>query len=301
RRLILNHIGSFEEYVALLRRDAKEIRALYDDLLITVTAFFRDPATYEVLASKVLPAILEKKTPENSIRVWVPGCATGEEVYSLAIVLFEVLQGHPAAAPIQIFGTDVSDTAIDKARPAFYPENSLINVSPERLRAFFRKVEGGYQISKRLRDVCIFARQNVASDPPFSNIDLLSCRNLLIYLEPTLQRRVLPLFHYALNSTGYLMLGSAETLGLFTDLFQPIDRSHRIFVKKAGPAPIADFATHRGPRAAPAPAVHEEEHLTAPLRTPLDIARESDRIVLGRFAPPGVVVNDDLEIVQFRG
>ena len=302
RRLVLNHIGSVEEYATSLRKNRKEVRALYDDLLITVTGFFRDPASYDVIATKVFPAIIRQKDPETPIRIWVPGCATGEEVYSLAIVLFEVLQSNPSPPPVQIFGTDISDTAIERARTGVYSENALTNVSPERLRAFFRKTEGRHQISKRIRDVCVFARQNVGSDPPFSNLDLLSCRNLLIYLEPSLQRRVIPLFHYALNPTGYLVLGSAETLGLFSELFEPVDRGHRIFVKKPGPFRLPDFASTRGPRAALTPEeIPEAPGAVARGRVPIDVGREADRIVLGRFAPPGVVVDEKLNIIQFRG
>jgi two-component system CheB/CheR fusion protein len=299
RRLILNQVASLEDYVGLLRRNRKELRALYDDLLITVTAFFRDPETYQILSAKVFPQILKHKNPETPIRIWVPGCATGEEVYSLAISLFEALQGSAAPPPVQIFGTDISELAVEKARAGLYLENSLVNVSPERMRAFFRKSDGGYQISKRLRDVCVFARQNVASDPPFSNIDLLSCRNLLIYLEPALQRRVMPLFHYALQPTGFLVLGPAESVGLLTDLFQPIDQGHRIFAKKAG---AVNYFQYRGPRAAAAGSQAQPQ--VAPsisMRTPGDVAREADRIVLGRYAPPGVVVDENLQIVQFRG
>ena len=302
RRLLLTHVASLEDYVAMLHRNPKEVRALYDDLLITVTAFFREPANYEALATRIFPQILKHKNAETPVRIWVPGCATGEEVYSLAIVLFEALQGIAAPPPIQIFGTDVSDNAIEKARAATYLENAMVNVSPERMRAFFRKVDRGYQVSKRLRDVCVFARQNVASDPPFSNIDLLSCRNLLIYLEPTLQRRVLPLFHYALNPHGYLVLGSAETLGLSSDLFNPIDKSHRIFVKKAAAPHAVDFSAHAAMGGSvSAPERHHVGPPETPMRSPVDIGREADRVVLSRYAPAGVVVNENLEIVQFRG
>ena len=299
RRLLLHQHQTLEQYVRRLREDPHEIEALYEDLLITVTAFFRDPETFDLLSKTVFPEILSQKRADLPIRIWVPGCSTGEEVYSIAIVLFEALAPSASFPSIQIFATDVSESAIEKARMGLYMENSLVNVSSDRLRRFFSKTDGGYRIAKRIRDVCVFARQNVAVDPPFSSLDLLSCRNLLIYLEPTVQKRILPLFHYALRPNGYLMLGPAETIGLFSELFQPIDKTHRIFRKKSVPArafPALGFPPPRG-----VPADVSARVPAAEIKAPSDLAKEADKVVLGRYAPPGVVVSADLDVLQFRG
>ena len=301
RRMLVNRVETLEQYQRFLQEDPQEVRALYEDILITVTGFFRDPQSYEALKTTVFPAIVKDRPATNPIRVWVPGCATGEEVYSIAIALFEYLarSARSPAAPIQIFATDISETAIEKARAGVYLDSALAKVSPERLRRFFVPANGGHQVSKVIRDVCVFARQNVTADPPFSNLDLLSCRNLLIYLEPVLQKRILPVFHYALKPDGFLVLGKSETLGSFADLFQPVDRKNRIFRKVPGSAtPRVSFGFHSGQSrglAEMAAGGHEEP-------TPhLDPQKEADRIVLMRYSPPGVVVNDSLEILQFRG
>jgi len=299
RRMALRKVDSVKKYVELLRREPSEIHGLYEDILITVTGFFRDPEVFQSLKSLVFPALLKERGLNNPVRIWIPGCATGEEVYSIAICLFEALRDLDVNPSIQIFATDVSDTAIDKARTGIYLENALVDVSPERLKRFFVKSENGWQISKTIRDVCVFARQNVIADPPFSNLDMISCRNLLIYLEPILQKRVLPLFHYALKSNGFLVLGSAETITGFGELFDPLDRNHRVFVKRAGsPRQIVDFTRHRMDAEVQEP---EAPAAASPIAGPLDLQREADRLVLGRYGPPGVLINDAFEILQFRG
>src|SRR5512138_2375289 len=301
RRMLVNRVETLEQYRRFLQENPPELRALYEDILITVTGFFRDSESFEALKTTVFPAILKGRSATNPIRVWVPGCATGEEVYSIAIALFECL-GRSAQSPaalIQIFATDISETAIEKARAGVYLDSSLAKVSPERLRRFFVRANGGHQVSKAIRDVCVFARQNVTADPPFSNLDLLSCRNLLIYLEPVLQKRILPVFHYALKPDGFLVLGRSETLGSFPDLFQAVDRKNRIFRKVQGSTtPRVSFGFQSGQTrglAEMATGGHEEPTPHA------DPQKEADRIVLTRYAPPGVVVNDSLEILQFRG
>src|SRR5262249_27492663 len=301
RRMVLSKIDELDRYVEFLKENTGELNALYEDILITVTGFFRDPEAFTSLKSRVFPSILANRSPSTPIRIWVPGCSTGEEVYSIAIALFESLSETSLNPPIQIFATDISDSAIDRARTGIYLENSMVDVSPERMRRFFVKVEQGFQVSKAVRDVCVFAKQNVAADPPFSNLDLLSCRNLLIYLEPVLQKRIIPYFHYALKPTGYLMLGSAETIGSFADLFVPVDKHQRIFAKRPGsPRPLLDFGK---PRSADA----EQAAEAAAERTPdetlagLDPTRAADRLILNRYGPPGVVVNEEMEVVQFRG
>ena len=298
RRMVLNRVEELDDYLRMLKSKPAEVHRLYEDILITVTGFFRDPEMYQVLEATVFPTLVRNRPADAPIRIWVPGCSTGEEVYSIAISLFESMGETGMNPPVQIFATDISETAIEKARSGIYLENALVEISPKRLRRFFTRTDGGYQISKSIRDVCIFARQNVAVDPPFSNLDLISCRNLLIYLEPGLQKRIVPLFHYALKPQGYLMLGSSETLTTFPDLFSPVDRQHRIFVKRPGARPFIDFG-HRSPmkeeaREDAGPG-HQHRH------TGLDLQREADRMVLNRYAPAGVIVNDALDIVQFRG
>src|SRR5262249_40407156 len=173
RRMILNRVEDLDTYVKLLRGNPREIKALYEDLLITVTAFFRDPATFGILGKRVFPRLLKGKGPGSAIRVWISGCATGEEAYSIAIELFEACSAAASYPTVQIFATDVSETSLEKARAGIYMENSLVDVSDDRIRRFFKKVDGGFQITKAIRDACIFAKQNVAADPPFSNLDLL--------------------------------------------------------------------------------------------------------------------------------
>ena len=297
RRMALKKADTVKKYLDMLRKDAAEVRALHEDILITVTAFFRDPDVFKTLKGQVFPGLLKERSANLPVRIWVPGCSTGEEVYSIAISLFEALQVVEGNPPIQIFATDVSETAIEKARAGVYLDNAMADMSPERLKRFFSKSDGGWQISKSIRDVCVFARQNVTLDPPFSNLDLISCRNLLIYLEPVLQKRVVPLFHYALRPNGYLMLGNAETISGFGDLFAPIDRNQRIFIKRPGTTrPPLDFGRHRS-----ADEIREEAVVRAHDVTPIDLQKEADRLILGRYGPAGVLINDNYDVVQFRG
>src|SRR5262245_30624161 len=233
-RMALDTQQSLAQYAERLDSDVDEVKALYHDLLINVTSFFRDPALFEALKQNVYPFIVEGKEPRSPVRVWVPGCATGQEAYSIAMSLVEFFDDKPARPPIQIFATDISDPAIlDKARAGLYPDNIEAEVSPERLRRFFFKEDHTYRIEKSIRDMCVFARQNLISDPPFSHVDMVSCRNVLIYLSAPLQKRVLPTFHYALNSPGFLVLGGSETVGEYGDLFELIERPNRIYRKKA--------------------------------------------------------------------
>jgi two-component system, chemotaxis family, CheB/CheR fusion protein len=298
RRMLLNRIDDLEHYVRFLKRDPSEIRSLYDDFLIAVTGFFRNPEIFLALKKVVFPAILKGRSEKNPVRIWVPGCATGEEVFSIAIALFEEMADRTLNPPIQIFATDVNDAAIDRARAGIYSEKALTDVSPERRNRFFTPLDGRYQVIKPIRDRCVFARQNVAADPPFSNLDLLSCRNLLIYLEPALQKRIIPLFHYALKPQGFLLLGKSETLGTYPDLFSPVDRNHRIFVKRPGIArPSLEFG-HPHAAAAPGSVLAAPAGIKRPRADPL---QEADQLILARYAPAGVLVNDSLDVVQFRG
>ncbi len=305
RRMALNRVHRLGEYVALLHRDRSEVNGLYQDLLINVTSFFRNPEAFEALKQEVYRPILEApKSPGNSIRIWVPGCSTGEETYSHAISLVEFLGEGRSEIPIQIFGTDLSETAVQRARAGMYKESIETDVSPARLRRFFHKSDAGYQISKTIRDLCIFSTQNVFSDPPFSRIDLISCRNVMIYLGQSLQKRVIPIFHYALNSAGFLMIGSTEgLLGAGSELFDMVDKKQKIYRKRMVSTPMAfgfpaDGTAHElpAPGATPPPAKPAE-----PAKLPFEVQREADRLLLTRYAPPAVVVNEQLEIIQTRG
>src|SRR6476661_2067856 len=229
RRMVLYKLDSLEDYAQYLRHNSAEVTALYGEILIHVTSFFRDPEAFEKLRELVFPTITQNKSAETPVRVWVAGCSTGEEVYSIAICLLEFIASQAYEPPIQIFGTDASEHSINKARTAIFSDSIVGEVSPERLRRFFMKVDKGYQISKRVRDLCIFARQNLCYDPPFSKMDLISCRNVLIYMGGELQKRILPTFHYALRPNGFLLLGNSETIREFTDLFHIADRKHKFF------------------------------------------------------------------------
>jgi two-component system CheB/CheR fusion protein len=300
RRLALHSHRSLQEYADFLERDPSEVEALHRDLLINVTSFFRDPEMFEALKTLAFPEILRGKTSTTPIRIWVPGCSTGQEAYSLVMALLEYLDDKPIRPPIQVFATDLSDPAsLDKARAGLYPESIEADVSPARLRRFFRKEDHLYRVDKAVRDACVFARQNVPADPPFSHVDLISCRNVLIYMSPVLQKRVVPTFHYALNQPGYLVLGSSESVGEFTDLFEVADRVHRIYAKRssAGRTVHAFFPSDlRG--VIPVPGARRA---SPPAPNLGDYQREADRLLLSRYAPAGVLVNEHFEILQFRG
>ena len=297
RRMALHRIEGLPDYLRLLREDNVEVEELYGDLLIRVTGFFRDAEVFEALRETILPALIHDRAEDSPLRIWVPGCATGEEVYSLAISLLELVQDRGASCPIQIFGTDISDAAISAARNGFYPENISGEVSAERLRRFFTKSDGGYRVAKAVRDCCIFARQNLTKDPPFSHLDLISCRNVMIYLGSALQRRVMAIFHYALRPKGYLLLGSSESIGNFADLFSITDRRHRIYQKKSGSArPPVEFEPPATLRM-----YDDSGRMAEESNRPANVFREADRVLLARFSPAGVLVNDSMEILQFRG
>ncbi len=295
RRMVVRTRHTLAEYIELLEKDRDEINALFNDVLINVTAFFRDPEMFETLRTRIFPEIL--KSGSSIIRIWVAACSTGQEAYSIAIALSEFLEQRPDAPTIQIFATDARESTIEKGRRGYYTEGIEAEVSPERLRRFFTREDGGYRISKTIRDLCIFARQNVTADPPFSRMDLVSCRNLLIYLTPPLQRHVISTFHYSLNPGGYLVLGNSETVGANSDLFELTDRRQKIYSKKgAAIRPFSHFAAQDLKSKA---SVGHRAQVQA--STPADFQKEADRILLGRYAPAGVLVNSNLEVLQFRG
>jgi two-component system CheB/CheR fusion protein len=309
RRVILNKLDSLDDYANFVKGNSKELDALYSDVLISVTSFFRNPDAFEVLKRKVFPKLLEQRG-DDPFRVWVLGCSTGQEAYSLAMAFMESAEKAPRLRKLQVFATDLNDALLDKARHGLYAKSLAEDVSPERLRRFFVEEEGGYRIVKSLREMVVFARQNLISDPPFSRMDLISCRNLLIYLEPGLQKKALPTFHYSLKPGGFLFLGASESIGSFTDLFEPVDKKQKIYTKKTAsmiptfhlpvrrdhPALNLSTQTVRPPFATISP---QEE--SPGLRSELNVQREADRMSVNRFAPPGVLINAELQILQFRG
>ena len=301
RRMVLGRHGSFADYAKFLREHSEELDTLFSDVLISVTSFFRNPEAFDVLKRLVFPKIVERRR-DDSVRVWVLGCSTGQEAYSVAMAFSEFADKVPRAPALQIFATDLNDALLDKARAGLYAKTLAADISPERLRRFFVEEAGGYRVVKSLREGVVFARQNLISDPPFSRMDLVCCRNLLIYLEPALQKKALPTFHYALRPEGFLFLGASESLGQFTNLFEPVDKKQKIFAKKAVASPALHLAAtlpragDKTQRAAPLPRALPEG-----LHTELSAQREADRLMVNEFAPPGVIVNAELQVIQFRG
>ncbi|MBM0743983.1 PAS domain-containing protein [Phormidium sp. CLA17] len=299
RRMLLYKLEHLDEYAQYLQAHPDEVKALYEEILIHVTSFFRDAEVFDQLTQTVFPIITQDKSAETPIRIWVAGCATGEEVYSIAICLLEFLKNQAMHSSIQIFATDISDPAINKARSGIYSESQMAEVSAERREAFFIPLEGGsYQICKAVRELCVFARQDLSRDPPFSNLDLISCRNVLIYMGEELQQRLMPLFHYSLKPTGFLMLGTSESRGKYSDLFSLIDRKYKIYTKKpnANRTPFS-FAISKHSIAK----VKDRKTMTQPSSNGVDLQTQTDQLIANHYAPVGVVVNDKLEIVQVRG
>ena len=302
RRMTIRQLTDLGDYVKLLRSDAQEVEALYRDVLINVTSFFRNPEVFASLREIVYPKLLAERSSSEAVRVWVPGCATGEETYSHTISIVEMLSELRLDLPVQIFGTDLSENAIQQARAGFYKQNIAAEVSEVRLRRFFHRAPGGYQISKSIRDMCVFARQNVFSDPPFSRMDLISCRNVLIYLSSVLQKKVIPIFHYALKEGGFLLVGNSEgLLGSGAEIFNLVDRKSKIYQKKSVPSPVT-FGLTIGEHAERTQEKQvQESKEDEPAKPPVDVQREADRLLLTRYVPSAVVVTDNLEIVQSRG
>jgi two-component system CheB/CheR fusion protein len=301
RRMVLHKITSADHYIRFLQQHPGEVRELYQDILIHVTRFFRDPDTFKVLASKVFPELLANRSgTDQPVRIWVPGCSTGEEAYSIAITLLEQLGEAANSVTVQLFATDVSEQAIDHARAGVYPDSIATDVSAERLRRFFTRTDGSFKVAKTVRDCCVFARQDLTRDPPFSKLDLIVCRNVMIYLGPQLQKKLLSVFHYALKPGGYLMLGSAETIGGHSGLFAVADKRHRLYTKKMASIrtdldlPHVDYAGERGGGGG-------GRRQAIEVRPSGNVQNEANRLILSRFSPPGVIVDSELRIVQFRG
>ena len=298
RRMNLHKIADLESYASFLQANPEETNSLAADLLIHVTEFFRDRDTFSSLKEVIFPKLIKNHSPGVPLRIWVPGCSTGEEVYSLAISLLEFMETTSAQIPFMIFGTDIADPAITIARRGIYPESISKNVSPRRLSKYFLPVEGGYQIGKSIRERCLFSHHDVTSDPPFAKMDLISCQNVLIYFAQDLQKKVIPIFHYALNPGGFLWLGRSEGLTAFPELFQQVSKKYKIY-QRQGPAHRA--ALHFRPSSIlPSGAISPSEQRPS-VDHRIAVQREAERLALEEYAPPGVVVDEALEILQVRG
>jgi two-component system CheB/CheR fusion protein len=295
--MALRGFETLEDYGRDLEQNRQEAAALCENCFITVTAFFRDPAVFEELRKKVFPALLENRAPDDPIRIWVAGCASGEEAYSIAICLREFLDDANLSIPFEIFATDISETAIEHARAGIYPGTALARISPERLARFFTRTERGCQVATIIRDSCLFARHNVAQDPPFSRLDLVSCCNVLIYLGPELQRKVMSILHYALKPGGFLVLGPSESLGTLSNSFHQLPGTHKIYCM----APIAGTPPLFSGQGRYAQVRLDRPQRAAEGRPALDVLREADSLVLATHGPPGAVIDDAMNILQVRG
>jgi two-component system CheB/CheR fusion protein len=297
RRMALHKLTRIADYHRYLQETPAEVKALFKDLLITVTSFFREPAAFEVLAEKVIPRVLESKGDDANVRVWVPGCASGEESLSLAIIIAEAMNRLGKSFNVQIFGTDIDADAIERARVGEYPESVVADVSPDRLERFFVKKDGNYKIKKEIREMVLYAVQDLTRDPPFTKLDLISCRNLLIYMNAPIQKKLLPLFHFSLNPEGYLFLGSSETIGTFADLFSPIDVKWKIFQRKGMAVPRTAAYPHLGFM----PTSPGTELTIKRVPREMNVRELMGRIILDKYAPPSVLVNSRYEILYFQG
>jgi two-component system, chemotaxis family, CheB/CheR fusion protein len=298
RRMAIHRIEDIDAYLEYLREHHDEVRLLFKDLLIGVTSFFRDDSAFQALKEKVIPQILSTRKNGGQVRIWVPACSTGEEALSIAMLFVEAMEHASQGISMQIFATDIDPEAIERARRGEYPVGISQDVPPAMLDRFFMRNGELYRIKKEIREMVVFAVQNVISDPPFSKLDLISCRNILIYLDLELQKRILPLFNYVLNEGGFLFLGSSETIGQFSSLFSPLDIKHRIFQKKEtyGGKP-ADFP----PLTFPDPLPRVKRLGEKPKDQELNAQELMERLILRDYVPPSVLVNERLEILFFKG
>jgi two-component system CheB/CheR fusion protein len=295
RRMSLHQIKNISDYVRYLQENQPEIQILHKEFLIGVTSFFRDPAAFEVLKEKLIPEILKNKSLYQPVRVWVPGCSTGEEAYSIAIVLKEYMDEVKSNFQVQIFATDVDRDAVETGRLGVYPGNITVDVSPERLNRFFMKNPDTFSIKKDIREMVVFAPQNVIGDPPFLRLDLISCRNLLIYLVPESQRKLLLLFHYSLNPGGYLFLGSSETIGEFTELYSVVDKKWKIYERIGERAHLPLIAEH----APIAPWVGIPK--AGEIKAGINIGMKIEKMLLDTYTPPCVIINEKGDILYIHG
>jgi two-component system, chemotaxis family, CheB/CheR fusion protein len=295
RRIVLRNFPRIEDYLEDLKTNTKEVDTLFQDILIPVTEFFRDQVAYEYLTTTTLPALVASSTSKETFRAWCVGCSTGQEAYSIAICLFEFFENQSRNFKLQVFATDISDKGISQARSGFYSTEEVTNVSPERLSRFFIKSEGGYQVNKAIWDICVFATHNLLTSPPFASINLISCRNVLIYMEPFLQRKAMATFHYSLNDKGMLFLGKSESIGNSSDLFSTFSESDKFYNRNSVPGRFVHISAKRREEF-----FGKDHRKTEKVRPHDDFQKSANDLVLLR-APAGVIVNEHLEIIQFRG
>ncbi len=297
RRVAILNLELFADYLDYIKHHKDEQMILFQDLLIPVTSFFRDPATFSNLCDSIFPELLKEKNGSNPLRIWVAGCSTGEEAYSMGMCIYEFLSSQASSLKLQIFATDLSETAINKARAGSYNRKQLEGVSEQRLQQFFTKTDGHYQIKKIIRDLCVFATHNFLKDPPFARMDLISCRNVLIYMEPFLQKKAFSIFHYALNEKGFLLLGKSETTGSSSELFQAVGKKDKLYSKKSWAGKFINVASSSREER-----LKDKDYaLRSNERNRDDFQKRADEILLSKYTPPGVVVNEQFDIVQFRG
>jgi two-component system CheB/CheR fusion protein len=297
RRMAIGKVGKLADYLNILMGDKTEQQALFQDLLIPVTSFFRDPNTFEALREKVLPALFKNKAAEEPVRIWIAGCSTGEEAFSMAICLHEFLGEQSPTRQIQIFASDISEIAIKKARAGIYTKAEVQTLSNEQLSLYFSKTSGNYQVVKTIRDLCVFAVQNFLKDPPFSKIDLISCRNVLIYMDSFLQKKALSTFHYALRKNGFLLLGKSETTSVVSDLFASFIRTEKIYSRKSVPGRFLPVSVGRREDAL----VKKDKKTAKPDTLQADFRKTAESILLAKYTPAGVIVNDLMDVVHIHG
>ena len=302
RRMAAHNLKSLSSYLRFIQRNPAEIHTLFKELLIGVTHFFRDPEAFKSL-SQVLSATLRKRPKDSTLRIWAPGCSTGEEPYSLAILLYECMSRLKKHFPVQIFATDIDSQAINLARAGVYSASVVAELTAARLKRFFLKDNGAYRVKKEIRDMVIFAEQDLIRDPAFSKLDLVTCRNLLIYLEPELQKQLLRLFHYALKPGGLLFLGTSESIGNFSHLFSPVDKKSKIFRRRNGGAfaneAVGEFLarplTHARTEVAPGRPGKKKDD-----KGPV-ITNVTEKKLLEKYTSPSVLINQKGEIVYAFG
>ena len=297
KRMAIHHLESFGDYIKLLRHDGAEIEGLFREMLIEVTDFFRDPDTFNYLRDRVLPDLLRNREAGPPFRLWVADCSTGEEAYSLAILIADIMDRLQLQFGVQIFASDINDEVITAARAARYPENISTAVDPVYLKRYFIKNDSGYMVKKQIRDMVVFAEHNLIRDPPYSKMDLITCRNLLIYLDGALQKRVIPMFHYSLNENGILVLGSSESIGEFSDLFSPVSAKQKVFKKRGGPAETMLYRRLPSAGANPAPfSLSREKAKAVP-----EVRGMVEKLIMESYAPAAVLINERHEILYSMG
>ena len=296
RRMGLNKIENISDYLSFFKENKIEQDILYQDLLIPVTDFFRDPKTYDIICETIFPLLLKDRDETNPLRIWIAGCSTGEEAYTTAMCLHDYLGDKGSDIKIQIFATDISEKSIAKARSGIYTKKDIASLSEDRLQKCFTKINGSFQINKFIREMCVFACHNFLKDPPFAKMDFISCRNVLIYMESFLQKKALTTFHYALNENGYLLLGKSETTGPASDLFTSLGKNDKLYTRKPIPGRFLHVIADQNEEA-----LKDKGNLNKKEASHYDFQKIADDILLSKYTPPGVVVNDKMEIVQFRG